>query len=199
MLGSDIIADADARVPNTIETPFKITWLNEVHSEFFEVVKIPATATFTTASGQDSYTLTGPIRSRNIVEVMVGTERYRSILFDQALLPGFNYYDFDESTGTLKLLPAPSRTGLPGRVRYYRVPETVFTADNYTYVEPDAPREFHWVYVAGLCARIAKSMQDVRLAQNFDQDYRAGLLIAQQNLNLFRPENPLQPQSRSEG
>src|SRR5690606_16216909 len=134
--------------------------------------------------------LSNGIRTRNIVDVVVGTERFRSLLFDEALRPGMNYYDFDESTGTLKLIPAPKKNGLVGRVRYYRVPAVSFTSSNYDSTEPDGPREYHWVYVLGLCARIAKAMQDVRLAQNFDQDYRTALLIAQQNLTLARPENP---------
>ena len=192
MLGSEIIADADIRVPNAFDVNQKITWLNEVHSEFFEIVKIPASTTFTTSIGQDTYTLTPTdIRARNIVEVVVGTERYRSVLFDQDIRPGHNYYEFNDSTRKLKLIPTPSSSSV-GRVRYYRVPTVSFTSSNYTTTEPDSPREFHWIYVPGLCARIAKAMQDVRLAANFDTDYKGVLLIAQQNLNLSRPENPAQ-------
>lgn len=190
MLGSEIIADADVRVPNAFDVNRKIAWLNEVHSEFFEIVKIPASTIFTTSIGQDTYTLIPTdIRARNIVEVVVGTERYRSVLFDQDIRPGHNYYEFNDSTRQLKLLPPPASATV-GRVRYYRVPAASFTSFNYTTTEPDSPKEFHWIYVLGLCARIAKAMKDVRLAQNFDTDYKGALLIAQQNLNLSRPENP---------
>ena len=200
MFGVDIITDADVRVPNSIDTTRKIGWLNEVNHEFFDTVKIPATTTFqTNVDAQqkvlDTYTLTPTdIRTRNIIEVVVGTERYRSVLFDRMLVPGSNYYEFDEATKTLKLIPAPPRAQLTGRVKYYRVSTVTFTTSNYTTAEPDAPKEFHWIYVLGLCARIAKAMQDVRLAQNFDVDYKNALLIAQQNLNLSRPESPGQPQ-----
>lgn len=199
MLGSEIIADADVRVPNPFGVDQKIAWLNEINNEFFEIVKIPATASFVTVSGQDSYPLSGNIRTRNIFDVVVGTERFRSLLFDNIIRPGMNYYDFNEQTGTLTLMPAPSRDGLVGRVRYYKVPGVSFTSSNYISTEPDSPKEFHWIYVLGLCERIAKAQQDVRLAQNFEQDYHAALIIAQQNVNLSIPEPITQPPHRSEG
>jgi len=152
VLGSEIIADADIRVPNVFDVNQKLTWLNEVNNEFCEVVKIPATETFTTAANQDSYQLSDSIRTRNIVDVVVGTERFRSLLFDEALRPGMNYYDFDETNRALKLIPAPRKNNLVGLVRYYKVPGVSFTSSNYTTTEPDSPREYHWVYVLGLCS-----------------------------------------------
>ena len=46
---------------------------------------------------------------------------------------------------------------------------------------PDAPSEFHWTYILALCERIAKAMNDVPLANNYANDYRGQLSVAQES------------------
>lgn len=175
---AQIIAEANVRVPNGFDDAQKIVYLNEINAEFFELVKIPLTATFTT-TGTGSYTLTPTdIRSKNIDKVLVGTRYHASMLYGD-LLPGRTTWEFNETTRRLTITPDPIN-GEKGIVRYHRTASTSFVSGALT-AYPDAPSEYHWVYILGLAERIAKAMDDVVKANNFGQDYRGALTVAQAN------------------
>lgn len=175
---NDIITEADILVPNAFGTSTKIGWLNEINTEFFEVVKIPNFATFTTVASTAGYTLTGAIRGKNIARVQVGTTLYPSFLFE-TVSPGTNYHLFTDSTLLLTLASTPTQV-LSGTVKYFQTASTTFVSSTLT-AAPDAPAEYHWIYILGLCAKIAKAIPDVTLGNNYTADYNANLLVAQQN------------------
>jgi hypothetical protein len=176
---SEIIAEADVRVPNSFTDAQKVMWLNEINNEFFDVVKIPRTATFSTTAGTATYVLANGIRAKNINKVHVGNGIYGSFLYGN-VPPGQNYHLFDDTNSTLTLAPAPTVAALQGIVKYYQVATTSFVSTALT-VTPDAPAEYHWVYILGLCERIAKTIPDVSLANNYAADYQRNLVLAQQN------------------
>lgn len=178
---SAIIAEADVRVPNPFGDPQKVMWLNEINNEFFDVVKIPKVVTFTTAAGTPAYATAADVRGKNITAVRVGKGLYPSFLYEQ-VPPGQNYHLFDDTSTQITLSPAPTQALIPGIVRYNRISTSTFTSTALT-VEPDAPTEYHWVYILGLCERIAKAIPDVTLANNYAADYLKNLQIAQQNYN----------------
>lgn len=173
-----IIEEADLRVPNAFSTPDKVDWLNEVNREFFDVVKIPALASFTTEAATADYPLENDVRSKNITKVMVGNSIYRSMLYED-VNPGHNYFTFDDVAGAITLEPQPA-TGKKGIATYNKIGTTNFISTTLT-VNPDAPEEYHWLYILGLCERMAKAMNDVTLANNYANDYRNNLMLAQQN------------------
>lgn len=174
-----IIAEADVRVPNSLASAQKVTFLNEVNNEFFDIVKIPKTATFTTAASVATYLIGADVRAKNITKVIVGKSLYPSFLYED-VGPGLNYHLYDESTGNLILSPVPTRVGLAGIVKYLRPPTTAFVTGTLT-AQPDAPAEYHWVYILGLCEKIALAIDDVPRSANYGQQYRAQLSIAQAN------------------
>lgn len=174
----DIIAEADVRVVNSFSDAQKVTWLNEVNQEFFDVVKIPKTVSFTTINGTGEYTLNTDIRGKNIDLVHVGNGIFPSFLYDK-VNPGTNYHTFNDDTHKITLSPTPSSV-IAGIVRYHKIGITTFVSSGLT-ATPDAPAEYHWIYVLGLCERIAKAMDDLGKANNYANDYRNSLLIAQQN------------------
>lgn len=173
-----IIEEADLRVPNAFSTTDKVDWLNEVNREFFDVVKIPALASFSTVANTSNYALANDTRSKNITKVMVGNSIYRSMLYEN-VNPGHNYFTFDDTSGEIDLNPTPA-TGKTGIVTYNKIGTTNFVATTLTDT-PDAPEEYHWLYILGLCERMAKAMNDVTLANNYSNDYRNNLMLAQQN------------------
>lgn len=180
-----IISEADGRVTNNFTSDQKLMWLNEINQEFFDVVKIPKAATFTTVSGQSSVVLTLPsnyiptdVRGKNIDKVHVGKAIYPSFLYND-VSPGHNYHTFDEETNTLTIVPTPTAV-ISGIVKYFRIATTAFLAGG-TDAEPDAPDEYHWIYVLGLCERIANAMDDVPRASTYGQQYRGQLSVAQAN------------------
>lgn len=176
---SQIIAEADVRVPNSFTDAQKVTWLNEINNEFFDVVKIPLTATFTTTASGATYVLASDVRAKNISKVHVGNGIYGSFLYSN-VPPGQNYHTFNDTNSTLTLAPAPTVAGLAGIVKYFKIATTTFLSSALT-VQPDAPTEYHWIYILGLCEKIAKSIPDVSLANNYAQDYQKNLVLAQQN------------------
>lgn len=173
-----IINEADIRVPNAFSTANKVDWLNQVNQEFFDVVKIPAISTVSVTSGISGYPLSAGVRAKNINRVTVGNVYYRNIMFEQ-VNPGNNYWTFDDTTNQINLYPTPNSSG-NGVVRYNKINTTTFLSTDLTKT-PDAPDEYHWIYILGLCERIAKSMNDTILGNNYANDYKANLLIAQQN------------------
>lgn len=175
---SAIIAEADIRVPNSISTPTKIDYLNEVNQEFFSVVKIPMAFLFSGIAGTADYIASANVRGKNIDLVMVGTSQYMSLQYDD-VVPGRSFWVFNDSTATLTLTPAPI-AAVQGVARYYQMPTTTFVSTTLT-VSPDAPPEYHHLYVLGLAAKIAKAIPDVTLGNNYQQEYETQLQIAMQN------------------
>jgi hypothetical protein len=164
-------------VPNSYGTSDKVSWLNSINQDFFDQVKIPELATFLTVTSQSTYTLSNTIRAKNIDLVQAGSYQYRNILFEN-VNPTDNYFTFNNVT--LTLTPAPVQNGQPGKVRYYRIATSTFTADNLT-VTPDAPSEYHWIYVPGLCELISKANNDTGKSNNYGNYYRNALATASQN------------------
>lgn len=173
-----IVDEANILIPSAYSTTDKTIWLNSINQDFFEVVKIPNVATFSSVANQNSYVLTGNIKNKNIDKVQVGTMQYKSMLYDD-VNPSDNYFTFDEQSLSLVLSPAPSQIK-SGIVRYYSAATTSFVSYDLV-INPDAPSEYHWIYVLGLCEKIASAMDDANKANNYGQDYRNALTVAAQN------------------
>jgi hypothetical protein len=175
-----IIAEADLRIPNPFDTTSKVDWLNEVNYEYFDIVKIPKTFSRLVDANTGlsiGFTLPVDARGKNIRKVVAGSSYYQSIVYED-ISTAHNYYTVDDVTQTLTLTPPPPAGNLV--VVYNQMGVNPFLATQLT-VSPDAPPEYHWIYVLGLCARIAKAMNDVTLANNYEAEYKANLSVAQQN------------------
>lgn len=177
---SEIIAEADVRMPNSFSSAQKVSWLNEVNQEFFDVVKIPSFASFTIpASGATgTYTVPNDVRAKNIYKMFVGSRIYSSIQYED-VTPGRNYWTLDEVQSAITIVP----DGFPnekGVITYAKIGTTTFVSATLTTV-PDAPKEYHWLYILGLCERIAIAMDDIAKSNNFGSEYRTNLSTAQAN------------------
>ena len=174
-----IIEQADKLVPNSESNADKVMWLNEVNNRFFEVVKIPQTETFTTAAGTATYSgLSAAIRSRNIDKVFIGKAVYPSFLHED-VPPGHNYHIFNDD-GSITIHPTPTQSGLTGIIRWHRIATSTYTTGNLNAM-PDAPGEYHYVYVFGLASKIAQALEDIVKHNNYEKSFVDNLLIAQQN------------------
>lgn len=174
---TNIIHEADIRMPSTFDDAQKVSWLNEVNAEFFDVVKIPKIAMFV-SDGTGTYTLATDVRHKNIDNVQIGTQMYMSAFYETRL-PGRNYWIFDDNTHVLNVV-SDTVSGSKGIVRYHAMPTKTFISSVLTDV-PDAPPEYHWLYILGLCERIAKAMDDILKANNFASEYQNNLAVAQAN------------------
>lgn len=181
-----IINEVDTLVPNPFDVTKKVTWLNELNKDFFEIVKIPLVYQFTTTSGQPNYTLPSEIKSQHIKRVLLKYTIYNSMQYEDAN-PGHNFWIVDDTTKVLTLNPTPSLAGDKVIVRYNKTSKTTFLPSGLS-VTPDAPEEYHWAFVLGLCERVAQGLNDVTLANNYGSDYRSFLSIAQQNYNVVQSE-----------
>lgn len=178
--------EVDTLVPNPFNDAQKVGWLNEINKEFFEFVKIPIIHQFVTTSGQTDYILSSGVKSNNIDRVQVNHVFYHSMQY-QEVIPGHNFWIFNDETMTLVLNPKPSLSHLLGVVKYAKTAATTFLSSDLTSV-PDAPEEYHFAYVLGLCERVAKGMNDVTLANNYGADYRNQIAVAQQSYGNRTPE-----------
>lgn len=175
-----IFAEVDTLVPNHFDTGKKLTWINEINKEFFEAVKIPIVYQFLTTGGNSSYNLPTDVRSKNVVRVQVDNTLYESMQYD-SVKPGHNFWVVDDLTKQIQLNPKPLLSDRTCVVNYYKISTQTFVTAGIAVDKPDAPEEYHWTYVLGLCERVAKAMNDVTLANNYGSDYRAHLSLAQQN------------------
>lgn len=174
----DIINEADLMVPNGFSSANKVSWLNDINQDFFNVVKIPKIAQFATEKNKHEYTLPNDVRAKNIDLVHVGITPYRSLMEGEPRTLD-NVWVFDDQTFKLTLVPVPYEDGF-GIVRYHRIATTTFTSSNLNQT-PDAPMEYHYLYVPALCAYIAKAQDDSEKAQMYENDYRTGLNSAALN------------------
>lgn len=172
-----IISEADIRVPNAFPTDQKIDWLNEVNYEFFDIVKIPKVSSVAVDGVASQFTVPTDLREKNIRKVVVGSNYYRSMIYEE-ITGAFNYYTIDEATNKINFFPKPA-VGT-ATIVYDTMGVTPFVVGTLT-ATPVAPTEYHWIYVLGLCVRMAKSMNDAGLANNYENDYKGNLAIAQQN------------------
>ncbi len=175
----EAINEVDALVPNTFDVPKKVGWLNTLNKEFFEVVQIPAIHQFVTTAGQSTYPVNTKIMSHKVDSVRVGSSFYESMQYED-VQPGHNHWIIDDAIQELSLYPPSAITGERGVLKYTKLSATTFTTGSLTAVL-EAPKEYHWAYVLGLAERVAKAMNDVTLANNYGNDYRSQLLLAQQN------------------
>lgn len=172
------IADrADVLVPNAFSDDNKISWLQEVNNDFFDVVKIPLVYPITSVAGTSDYTLSSDIKSKNIDRVTVGSSRWDSAL-NGGNQAGKALWTYNETTNTITLTPPPYIAG-SGMVRYFQRGKTTF-ATIATDV-PDAPDEYQHLYVYGLCEKISQALDDAVKANNYGAEFRDGLTIAAQN------------------
>lgn len=176
---SEIIGEADVRVPNGFDNAQKVTWLNELNNEFFDVVKIPKSASFTTTANIATVVVAPTdVRGKNIDRVHVGRGIFPSFLY-QEVQPGRGYHTFDDSSRTLTVVPTPT-AALAGIVKYFQISTTTFVSNSLT-ASPDAPAEYHWIFILGLAEKIAAAMDDIPRSSNYGQQYRAQLTVAQAN------------------
>lgn len=178
MLISEIIAEADVLVPNRVALADKITQLNALNHDFFNVVKIPKIVMFDCVAAQSDYVLDIDVRSKNIDRCMVGMSQHRSLDHDD-VNPTQNMYTFDDMSHTLSVYPAPY-TNLKGVVRHRRIATTTFVSDVLN-VQPDAPQEYHWTFVPALAAYLAHTQDDAIKAANYEAQYKAAWNVASQN------------------
>lgn len=161
----DIITEADILVPNAYSISEKVPWLNAINQDFFSVVKIPLIANFNTIANTKDYKLSTGVRAKNIDKVIVGMNKYRSLL-EEDVQPTQNYWIFNDSTNEITINPAPYMNG-SGIVRYHQISTSTFLSTNLT-VNPDAPPEYHWTYVPALCAKLALAQDDSTKAANYE-------------------------------
>lgn len=173
-----IIDQANVLMDNSFDSTKKVDWINQINREFFEVVKIPTLYKFTAIAGTNSYTVPSAIRSKNITIVRTTMQNYDSMQYDAPHF-GYNAWVFDDATNTLTLTPAPIEAG-DAFLTYFPRATVTYTPANLT-VSPEAPEEYHSIYAIGLAEKIAKGMDDIGKANNFNQEYQNGLVIAQQN------------------
>lgn len=174
-----IITEADILVPNVLAAADKVTQLNAINNDFFNVVKIPQLTQFSAVSGQPDYPLPADVRAKNIDLVEVGLLNYRDLLSED-VTPTQITFSFDDTTNKLTLSPAPYQNGLQGIVRYRRYAATTFTSGNLD-AAPDAPSEYHWTYVPALAAWIAQTQDDAAKATMYESQYKVAWNVAVQN------------------
>ena len=173
----NIMDESDIRVPNAFSAAQKIDWLNEINFEFFDIVKVPKSTSVTLDGTASAFTVPADVREKNVRKVVVGSNYYRSMIYED-ITAAFNYYTIDETTNKINFTPKPpAGTAV---VVYDSLGSTTFVSTALT-VNPDAPPEYHRLYVLGLCLRMAKAMNDVALANNYETDYKNSLAVAQQN------------------
>lgn len=177
---SEIIAEADELVPNEYSSNEKLPWLNAINQEFFDVVKIPFVEFFKSVKGVDNYSLLGNIKEKDITKVMIGNLKYRSFNYED-VQPAQNWFIYDGSLKLLTLSAPPPQDGIRGLIRYFQSPVKVFGSGNVNTFTPDAPEEYHWIYVIGLAEYIAKANEEDEKAQNYGIQYRNALTTAAQN------------------
>jgi len=195
---TEILADADTFVFNSITAATKVRWLNQIYGQILEAVKIPKIYEVAVTSGTAAYTVpaTAGMKARNIDVLKVkqsatATEddwkMYEPRLFGSENRQGryeFTAEDAADGTCVITLYPTPAATfaatGI--RARYFRSNTEVFTntagtdALATTVLLGESPTiipvEYHDLFVHGLCMRLAKSSDDGEKANMYNAEFK---------------------------
>ncbi|MFD1990101.1 hypothetical protein ACFSGI_09035 [Paenibacillus nicotianae] len=172
---NEIIQEADILVPNAVELPQKIVWLNAVNQDFFNVVKIPKTIRFDSVAEQSDYSIAG-LSEKDIDKVLVGLFWYSRLNYNNVTTTE-NFFTYESDT--LSLHPAPFLTS-KGMVRYRQSASTTFTSSDLS-SSPDAPKEYHWTFISALASFLANTEDDGIKASNYENQYKSAWNVAAQN------------------
>lgn len=173
-----IITEADILAPNDVPIADKAAALTGINQDFFNVVKIPKIARFTSVVAQGDYTLPVDVRQKNIDLLMIGMFRYMS-MDSAAVTPRQNAFSFDDASHVLSVWPAPYGV-LEGFLRYRRIGMATYSVSDLS-TTPEAPEEYHWSYVLALAAYLANTQDDAIKAANYEAQYKASWNVAAQN------------------
>lgn len=174
----EIIAEADILVPNSVPITQKIMFLNNVESDFYNVVKIPKTVTFDVTAGQSTFSIPADVRSKNVDRVSVGSFWYNNLDYME-LGATDAYFDVDDDTNTITLQPEAYYTG-KGLIRYRKYGVPNFVSSNLN-ASPSAPPEYHYTYAVALASYLAHTQDDGIKAANYESQYKSAWNVAAQN------------------
>lgn len=174
-----IVDEADILVPNELSSAEKIVFLNNIHQDFFNVVKISRILNFSVVKDQSNYVIDIGVREKNIDVVHVGVIKYKRLLSNTPN-PLQNTYVFDDISHSINLSPAPYQEGIQGLMKYYYISTINFSGSDLT-VTPDAPLEYHWTYSIALASYVANAMDDAGKSAMYETQYKAAWNKAAQN------------------
>lgn len=161
---AQLVEDVNNLVDENFHHTMIVGWFNEALGDLADVARLEAITRTATQSDQSEYTL--PPDHYKTVWVFVGGERLEPIDID-SVAAGYH-----EWGGVLTLEPAPSTTGDPIELYYYRIP-TYLSDTELDYI-PDIPTRYHHLLVLYAAARTQQRDEDLEEKNDFYRDYLLG-------------------------
>lgn len=191
-----IVDMADKRVPNTETDDTKVTYLNQLQLQLFRKFKFPEEMEkIQTVKNQALYTLPSYIEPSRIVSIVVtdfdGSNptlyTYKSNMDE---LTGNKYYFVrTESSNMIRIYETPDITGDLIMINYQQSANTLSSSD--MTISPKFSKDYHMLFVYGLCRELAEINNDVTLANNYDTKYRELYKDALDGVNTLLPSKTL--------
>lgn len=164
---SEILEQVDIMVPNSLSLPLKISWINQIQSEFYRDYPIPdATHAFETIPGTQVYPLPEDCAENRITSVVIDDRIYPYAAGD---LPSTQIRYWTIVAEQMMIYPEPKKT-MSGFI-YYRPRPPQLTEDDLD-EEPLFPSDFQEMLVLGCAARVAKTMPETKdAARVYSNDF----------------------------
>jgi len=187
-----IVDMADSRVPNTQSNSDKVAFLDQLQRKLYRIFRFPnEIEKLETVADQAFYTLPDYIQLPRIKNVVVtdsdgsNPREYEYRGHDETL-KYYCYFTFETpDERMIGLYPEPSETGRLILITFEDGPNTFSSTDMTTV--PRFFKDYHMLFVYGLCAELAKIQNDVVLANNYQRDYDELLREAISKINYGRP------------
>lgn len=165
MILSEILSDVDLLVPNSINDMTKVRWLNQIQRQMYRDYAFPDTShAFYTEPGRSLYVVPDNCERDRITGVVVGNDvyEYRSIDQDAA------GYCFSIIEDKLWINPTPNRE-IESYLNYRPRPRDMRV--EMQDAKPDFPEDFHELFVLGVGVRVARAVQNYKLASELEGSF----------------------------
>lgn len=180
MILSEILGDVNLLVPNSINEPAKVRWLNQIQRQMYRDYAFPDTShTFYTEPERSLYVVPDNCERDRITSVVVGNEEYLYRSIDQDV----SGHCFSIIEDKLWIYPTPNRE-VDAYLNYRPRPRDM-RVEMQT-AKPDFPEDFHELLILGVAVRVARAVQNYKLASELEGSFAVMEMEAKKKLRPAR-------------
>lgn len=183
MLVSELLELVDVMIPNSINIPIKLAWMNQIQNQFFRDYPLAdAIGIIDIKVNREFYALPEDCPEDRIEKLVLGDDELPYIPLPEESDRGSTPF-WTITVGTILIYPPPKEIGTA--YLFYKPRPIKLTAASLD-TSSTFPPDFQEMLIFGCASRIAKANGQLQLANVFDSDFLRLADLADRNLTKKR-------------